>query len=367
MPNILKVSFAAVSALCIAACVPVTSATEPAGQVGQSDVAFYRALGTEPFWSLTIAGDQIEFQPMDGESLVASDVTARPSFNGWRYTSDTVSVDVTFAPCSDGMSDTVYKDTVTVLVGTTEFRGCGGGALTPGAALANSAWQITSVNGADIYNPMGRGPLLVRFGKSGLSAATGCNGFGGSYVAGEGWLYAPNLASTLMACDPRLMAQEAAIGAALSGHGPLRAGPEGSMIIGRKGAEIRLSRVGDCPECADMDSPSDLATPLQGDWDIVQINDARVSSDRPYRLTFADNKVAGFAGCNRFFGVTMQQGATIAFGDLGATKMACMGQGGEDENTVWAMMNTQMTVQMVSEDMAYLANALGGLVLIRAR
>ena len=373
MMNTAKIALFASVCVASAACVPATSSQTPdtppvAATPTQPVVSMpYKALGTEPFWALQIADSQMTFQPMEGEPVVATIASARPSFNGWRYTSDTVSVDVTFSQCSDGMSDIVYKDTVTVLVGTTEYRGCGGGAVAPGTALADSAWQIVSVNGEDVYNPMGRGPLLVRFGADRLSAATGCNGMGGSYVSGEGWLYTPTLVSTMMACDSRLMAQEQAIGAALSGHHAIRNGIEGAMILGSEGGEIALVRTGDCPECAEMDgSPAMQGLTLTGDWDIRQIGDTLVTSDRPYRLNFTNGQMTGFAGCNRLFGGYTVENDTLTFGSIGATRMACAGQSGADERRVLDIIRVPLTYRFISADSMIVANASGGMMMHRA-
>ncbi len=368
-----KILLLCAAGLCVTGCaaIPIPDAPVALPEVTQfppTAAAPYMASGTEPFWSLKIADDRITFQPMEGVATVGDNPTTRPSFNGWRYSTNTVSVDVTFSPCNDGMSDVVYKDTVTVLVGTTEYRGCGGGALTVGTSLANSQWHIVSINGQDIYNPMGRGPLAVNFGKGGFSAATGCNGIGGSFVSGEGWLYAPMMMSTLMACDARLMAQEQAISAALSGYKPIREGSDGTMILGQKGAEITLVRAGPCPDCGELvrDATSP-AKPLDGEWDIRHIDGTMVSSDRPYRLSFANGQFSGFAGCNRMFGAYNLSAESVSFSEIGATRMACAGAGGTDEMRVTNILDKPMRYQFVGADMVLLGNAGGGLMLQRVQ
>jgi heat shock protein HslJ len=45
---------------------------------------------------------------------------------------------------------------------------------------------------------------------------------------------------------------------------------------------------------------------------------------RPPSISFeADGKVAGSGGCNRFFGGYEQDGESLSFSPLGATRMAC--------------------------------------------
>jgi heat shock protein HslJ len=76
----------------------------------------------------------MQFDRAGFASIKATPVDARPSFNGWRYRAKNMAVDVTYTPCSDGMSDRTYKDTVSVKVGDMQYSGCGGNAL-PSASL----------------------------------------------------------------------------------------------------------------------------------------------------------------------------------------------------------------------------------------
>ncbi|HEV7233894.1 MAG TPA: hypothetical protein VGN36_06580 [Sphingorhabdus sp.] len=114
----------ALAALLLASC-QTTPSTEQAGQ------APYKAIGTEPFWSLAIEKGRLKFSRAGEADVSISGYEARPSFNGWRYVSKRITADVTFAQCGDGMSDNIYKDTVTVMVDGVEFKGCGGGVIAP--------------------------------------------------------------------------------------------------------------------------------------------------------------------------------------------------------------------------------------------
>lgn len=110
----------ALAALLLASCQTVPA--EP----GQTP---YKALGTEPFWGLNIERDGMTFTRAGEPNISVGFYKARPSFNGWRYVSPRIAADVTFTRCSDGMSDNVYKDTVTVQVDSTQYKGCGGGVI----------------------------------------------------------------------------------------------------------------------------------------------------------------------------------------------------------------------------------------------
>ncbi|MBB4642502.1 hypothetical protein [Rhizorhapis suberifaciens] len=65
-------------------------------------------------------------QTPDSPNVIVTKFDARPSFNGWRYTSKKLTADISFVPCNDGMSDRQYRHTVMLLIEGMEYRGCGG-------------------------------------------------------------------------------------------------------------------------------------------------------------------------------------------------------------------------------------------------
>lgn len=112
------------SALALTACQTVSD-PETSGQ------SPYKAAGTEPFWGLSIEASGMTFSRAGERELRVPRYEARPSFNGWRYVSNRLTADVTFVQCSDGMSDNVYKDSVTVIFDGKTYNGCGGGIAAP--------------------------------------------------------------------------------------------------------------------------------------------------------------------------------------------------------------------------------------------
>ncbi|QNF33486.1 META domain-containing protein [Adhaeribacter swui] len=65
-----------------------------------------------------------------------------------------------------------------------------------------------------------------------------------------------------------------------------------------------------------------------GKWVLIDLNGEEVvkqNSERPIYLEFngTDQKVAGFAGCNRLFGAYSNQGSTISFSRVSSTKLIC--------------------------------------------
>ena len=87
----------------------------------------YRALGQEPGWSLLIANGRIDYNGDYGETRIAVvRPEPRPTFNGHRYETRRLTVDVTHGRCNDAMSGHGYADSVTVTADGKTVRGCGG-------------------------------------------------------------------------------------------------------------------------------------------------------------------------------------------------------------------------------------------------
>lgn len=87
----------------------------------------YTARGQEPGWLVTIAKDRIDYVGNYGETRIT---VARPeprtTFNGHRYETQRLVVDVTHGRCNDVMSGHGYADQVMVIADGATYRGCGG-------------------------------------------------------------------------------------------------------------------------------------------------------------------------------------------------------------------------------------------------
>jgi heat shock protein HslJ len=198
-------------ALLAAACAPVAGTQAPA----PTDDAPYRAIGTEPGWALTI-GDEMHYAGDYGETkIIIPTPEPRASVNGDRYVTTRLIVDITHAPCSDGMSDRRYPDTVTVTADGKTVHGCGGaGGGKMAVALAGSDWSIATINGAPATTARA---TSMHFGKDGrISGNAGCNSFGGSYTLEDDTLTVGQVVSTKMACLGPGMKQESAVFAILA-------------------------------------------------------------------------------------------------------------------------------------------------------
>ncbi|PSR53981.1 hypothetical protein AHMF7605_10850 [Adhaeribacter arboris] len=65
-----------------------------------------------------------------------------------------------------------------------------------------------------------------------------------------------------------------------------------------------------------------------GKWILINLYEQEVikqNTDRPIYLEFnvTDQKLTGFAGCNRLFGAFSSKGSAITFSRVGSTKLIC--------------------------------------------
>ena len=119
----MKQLFALLPAIALAGCMtappPPPLTPNPPGDV-------YRALGTEPFWGLTIDEQQIVFTQPDAQPIAQPTPRVIVGFAGEIYQTPRINVNIVHAQCSDGMSDRRYPDKVQVTVDGRQFNGCGG-------------------------------------------------------------------------------------------------------------------------------------------------------------------------------------------------------------------------------------------------
>jgi len=216
---------ALVSAFALSACVPAVDTPSPPEA---PPAAAYMALGTEPGWTLEITPARLNYAGDYGETkIMVANPGARPSFNGERYVSERLTVDVTHAECSDGMSDRRYRDTVTVTADGKTVKGCGGGILPPGE-LAGTSWTFVSIGGTPVAADR---PTALQFEADRLSGSAGCNRFSGSYTREQRTLTAGPLMATEMACPGAGMTQENDFFALMRGPVSLSFPTDGTMIL----------------------------------------------------------------------------------------------------------------------------------------
>ena len=87
----------------------------------------YTARGQEPGWALTVANGRIDYLGNYGEKRInVARPNPRTTFNGHRYETPRLIVDITHGRCNDAMSGHGYADQVMVIADGETYRGCGG-------------------------------------------------------------------------------------------------------------------------------------------------------------------------------------------------------------------------------------------------
>jgi heat shock protein HslJ len=195
----------------------------------------YKAIGTEPGWALTIEKGLIRYIGDYGRTRVTTTAPVpRPSFNGLRYVTPRITIDVTRARCNDGMSDRDYPDSVTVTVGRKTVRGCGGDPIVaaPRPPAIEGNWEVQAIEGHTVRGPRA---ATISFSGNRISGNSGCNSFGGSFRFERGFLITGPLMSTKMACMGPAMAQEQAIMRLLGQRLSVSTNRDGKLVLSATG------------------------------------------------------------------------------------------------------------------------------------
>ena len=98
--------------------------------VPAADDESYRALGTEPFWSIRIANGRMTYESPEGGFSVPAP-RGQELGDGRLWETRRITLQSSNQECSDGMSDNRYPQTVRAVVDGRTLNGCGG---TPTAA-----------------------------------------------------------------------------------------------------------------------------------------------------------------------------------------------------------------------------------------
>ncbi|HEV2865916.1 MAG TPA: META domain-containing protein [Allosphingosinicella sp.] len=218
--------------LALSACTTLVAAEQP-----------YAGLGTEPFWSIEIAGGRMTYEtPGGGFSVPAPEPVATP--NGRRFETPRLTLDVTPRVCSDGMSDNLYADNVTAVADGVTLHGCGGPVVAPDT-LAHSSWSIDDINGEPVFEQ----DYVMEFGTDRVSGRAGCNRFSGPYGrSGDTLTFGP-LAATRMACPEPRMEHERQVLEVLGAAVRLQAGENDTLLlIGAGGGRLQLRRTFDATD-----------------------------------------------------------------------------------------------------------------------
>lgn len=196
----------------------------------------YRALGTEPFWSITVADGRMTYDTPEGGFSVRAP-RPRETGGGRIYETRRITLHIRHGECSDGMSDRRYAQTVRAVVDGRELDGCGG-AILPPATLAETSWSIVAIDGQAVAGDDYR----MQFGAGRLSGQAGCNRFSGPYAVSGNRLTSGPIIATRMACPEPRMGHERRVLRVLGGPVTVGHADGDTLLLSGNGGTIRLRR-----------------------------------------------------------------------------------------------------------------------------
>ncbi|PDV96586.1 META domain-containing protein [Candidatus Chloroploca asiatica] len=200
--------------------------------------------------------------------------------------------------------------TITIDDGTTLVFERAEEEVTTSNDLTGTNWVLTAINGAAPLSESA--PISAEFDTEGrITGSAGCNRYFADYTVADGTLSISQAGSTRMACEEAIMAQEQAFLDQLS-----RAT---SYVI--DGATLTIT-IDDGATLVFEQTSNALAGTS---WLLTELNGAApLSEATPISAEFDDEgRVAGSAGCNRYFaGYTVAEG-TLSITQAGSTMMAC--------------------------------------------
>ena len=217
---------------------------------------------------------------------------------------------------------------------------CTGGAATPSpSSPPASADPATGLDGRTFLSTGISGGTLVAgsqvriaFAGGNIAASAGCNSMSGAYTIVGDRLDVGLLATTEMACDEPLMAQDTWVASLLDGATITLDGD--TLTLAKDGVSLTLQD----REVADPDRPL-LGTRWLVDGLISGDAVSSVPQGVTAALVFAEGRVNVEAGCNTGGGTATIGDSSIVFGPIALTKMACDGPAMAVEQAVTAVLS----------------------------
>lgn len=196
----------------------------------------YRALGTEPFWSITIENGRMTYDAPEGGFSVRAP-RGQETGDGRIWESRRITLHIWHQECSDGMSDNLYPQTVRAVVDGRELSGCGGEPQEP-PTFAGTRWAIVEIDGRAVEGEA----YWLEIGGERISGQAGCNRFSGPYSQSGDTLSPGPLATTRMACPGGRMEHEGRALAILQGAMVIDTSDDGGMTLMGDSGALRLRR-----------------------------------------------------------------------------------------------------------------------------
>lgn len=219
--------------------------------------------------------------------------------------------------------------------GSASSAASGSGAAGAASDLAGKTLVAKEVTGS--YTTVPGSTISITFENGTLAARAGCNNMFGQYTMSGNVLNAPQLASTMMACDEALMKQDTWLAAFLASS-PTWTYSGGTLTLTNGTDTIVLT-----------EAPTGAAVLEDTGWKLVGLisqSGSTVSAVDPSVtawLRFANGEVLVNAACNSGSGTAKITDTTITFGPIAMTMRACVGPTQDVEQAMNAVLQGATT------------------------
>lgn len=102
-------------------------------------------------------------------------------------------------------------------------------------------------------------------------------------------------------------------------------------------------------------------------WSIANINGAAPTATRATEVRFSEDRISGNAGCNSFGGGYTIAGDVMTTTQVISTKMACVGDGMDQESAFFKILGQPMTIEWQDEGSLTLSDDAGSATLTRGK
>ncbi len=306
---------------------------------------------------------QYKTNPDDEYSLFYDSIEGFEYEEGYEYELRVLVEPVQNPPADASALQYTLVETVSKTPATAAPETAVGEMMAGGSTLEGVTWTLTSYAGADgaQVNVLPDSEANLTFADGQVSGTAGCNRFFGGYETDGGSLTIGQMGSTMMACPDDLMAQEAAVLAAL-GTVETYTISDGQLLLRDAAGQSVLSLSARAVEAAASltDSTWVLTAYLGAQGEQVDVlPDTRVTTN------FADGEVAGSSGCNRYFGSYETDGSgSLTFGPLGSTMMLCAPDEVMLQETAFLANMSSVTAYEIANSQLLLQDAAGQTVLV---
>lgn len=185
-------------------------------------------------------------------------------------------------------------------------------------------WVLNTINGKKASDSFSKKlpTITFDFEKGAISGTGGCNGFGGSFTYKDGEFTGSKIISTMMFCDG---VDESSYFKLLDGTSHLTIANNNLIFLQDKKPVLIFDRAVPLSE-----------TDLAGKWELQSLNGKSISSEDVTKMptlefNFAENRLAGSAGCNNYNGTFSLSNNVLDVKPLAVTRMACLKMEVENE------------------------------------